>query len=52
MGVEEMDQICNLFDSILRQVQPRGDIDYSIPEAFREQIASQAKDLAGKFPIR
>jgi glycine hydroxymethyltransferase len=52
MGVAEMDRICNLFDSILREVQMKGDIDYSIPEAFREQIAAQAKDLACRFPIR
>jgi glycine hydroxymethyltransferase len=52
MGVEEMDRICDLFDSILKQVQMKGDIDYSIPEAFREQIATQAKDLTGRFPIR
>jgi glycine/serine hydroxymethyltransferase len=36
MGVAEMGQICEMLDSILRQMQMKGDIDYSVPEAFRE----------------
>ena len=52
MGVKEMDQICELVDSILRQVQPKSDTEYTIPETFRKQTAAQTKDLARRFPIR
>lgn len=51
MGAAEMDQISVMLDSALRRVRITGDTDYAIPATLRDQIAAQAKDLAGRFPI-
>jgi glycine hydroxymethyltransferase len=52
MGVDEMDVISLLVDSTLRQVRPKSDTDYAIPESFVNQTAEQIKNLASRFPIR
>ncbi|MHC4694389.1 MAG: serine hydroxymethyltransferase [Planctomycetota bacterium] len=52
MGVDEMDSISALIDSVLEKVEVVNDSEYKIDGAFKDQVGTKVKDLCSKFPMR
>jgi glycine hydroxymethyltransferase len=52
MGYSEMDRIAEMMDAVLKKVQPLGECQYTIDEAFAANVKEQTKTLSNKFPVR
>ena len=52
MGVEQMDGIAEMINSVLRHVKIINEAEYEMDEAFRNDIRTQVKDLCDRFPMR
>jgi glycine hydroxymethyltransferase len=52
MGVEQMDVIAEMVNSVLRHVKIINEAKYEMDEAFRNDLRAQVKDLCDRFPMR
>ncbi|GGX44112.1 serine hydroxymethyltransferase [Streptomyces fructofermentans] len=51
MGVAEMAECADLFDTVLAAVRPSGDRDYGLDEGVRRAAAARAAELCRRFPL-
>jgi len=51
MGLEEMGQIAELMDKVVKNVQPKDESQYTIDESFAEIARNEVTTLARRFPI-
>jgi glycine hydroxymethyltransferase len=52
MGAEEMVQIAEMVDSVLKKAQPLNEYQYTIDASFAANIKEHIKTLSHKFPLR
>jgi len=52
MGAEEMNQIAELIDGVLRKVRTISDIEYEIDESFENETRAKVERLCSRFPMR
>jgi glycine hydroxymethyltransferase len=51
MGAEEMGEIAQLIDMVLREVKIISETEYEIEDTFREEIRNKVEGLCARFPM-
>jgi glycine hydroxymethyltransferase len=51
MGEQEMDEISEMTDAVLKRVEIISDSEYRIDESFKEQMRDRVEDLCSRFPM-
>jgi len=52
MGLDEMNNISAVIDTVLKSVKIVSDREYRIEDSFKEQMRNKVKDLCRRFPVR
>jgi len=52
MGLEQMDIIAGLIDTVLKSVQIKSETEYELDETFRNRIVVKVRELCSEFPLR
>jgi glycine hydroxymethyltransferase len=52
MGVNEIDDISELVNSVLKEVKVKSDSEYEIDKDLRDEVRGKVRQLCGRFPMR